>query len=189
MFTPTNFAKLSFSGKRLYSKGIYSDRVKIMIWLLPKLRYFIFLTLVLFAVCSTVTEKSKQPISVRFCLIDESHDANTPVMKNRGNGELLHVCEESFIVLSDISSAETSQISEEIYGILITLTSEATEKFGNVTKNNIGRKVGVVIDGELVMAPVIREGITDGKAVITGRFTEIEARDIAKRINESVTSN
>jgi SecD/SecF fusion protein len=59
------------------------------------------------------------------------------------------------------------------------LKGEGIKKFADVTKNNIGRRLAIVLDGRVYSAPKINEAIPSGEAVITGRFTPDEAKDLA----------
>ena len=52
-------------------------------------------------------------------------------------------------------------------------------KFGEVTKENIGRQLAIVLDDEVISAPVIQSAILGGSGVITGSFTSEEANDLA----------
>jgi preprotein translocase subunit SecD len=63
--------------------------------------------------------------------------------------------------------------------ISFTLHPEATAAFGQVTRDNVGRQLAVVLDGKLLSAPVIRSPIESGAAVVNGDFTVREAFDIA----------
>ncbi len=51
--------------------------------------------------------------------------------------------------------------------------------FENVTGNNVGKRLAIVLDGEVKSAPVIQDRIAGGRARITGQFTEDQARDLA----------
>lgn len=53
------------------------------------------------------------------------------------------------------------------------------QKFGDLTAANIGRHIGIYLDGELLTNPVVNEAITGGSAVITGQRTLEEAKDLA----------
>ena len=48
-----------------------------------------------------------------------------------------------------------------------------------LTAANVGRHVGIYLDGELLTNPVVNEAITGGAAVITGQRTLEEAKDLA----------
>ena len=52
-------------------------------------------------------------------------------------------------------------------------------KFGDVTTKNVGRPFAIVLDNKVISAPVIREPITGGRGIISGRFTVQEATDLA----------
>ncbi len=52
-------------------------------------------------------------------------------------------------------------------------------KFGEVTKENIGRQLAIVLDDEVISAPVIQTAIMGGSGVITGNFTSEDAGNLA----------
>jgi len=51
--------------------------------------------------------------------------------------------------------------------------------FEDVTSANIGRNLAIVLDGVVQSAPVIRDRIPGGRAIIEGNFTMEEAHDLA----------
>lgn len=51
--------------------------------------------------------------------------------------------------------------------------------FARITGANIGERLAIVLDDKIHSAPVIRDRITGGEAVISGRFTMGETRDLA----------
>ena len=57
------------------------------------------------------------------------------------------------------------------------LTSEGGKKFGDVTGENIGRGLAIVLDGKVISAPTIQDRITD-QGVIHGSFTVQEVQDL-----------
>ena len=59
------------------------------------------------------------------------------------------------------------------------LDSKGARRFARVTKNNIGRRLAIVLDGKVKSAPSIETEIPAGKGQITGRFSEDEAADLA----------
>ncbi|MFN7139632.1 MAG: protein translocase subunit SecD, partial [Limisphaerales bacterium] len=60
-----------------------------------------------------------------------------------------------------------------------TLDSEGALIFGRVTRENVGRQLAIVLDGELYSAPNIQGPIETGRAQITGDFTRQEAWELA----------
>lgn len=63
--------------------------------------------------------------------------------------------------------------------VALEFSDEGGKKFGALTATNIGRHIGIYLDGELLTNPVVNEAITGGSAVITGQRTLEEAKDLA----------
>ena len=59
------------------------------------------------------------------------------------------------------------------------LNSEAAKRFGEVTKNNIGQRLAIILDTNLYSAPVIQSAIETGSGQITGHFTVEQAQELA----------
>ncbi len=59
------------------------------------------------------------------------------------------------------------------------LDKEGARRFADMTGNNIGRQLAIVLDGEVITAPVIRSAITGGSGEISGYFTAQTANDLA----------
>lgn len=57
--------------------------------------------------------------------------------------------------------------------------SAGAKKFGNATRDNVGRRLAIVLDGKVISAPKINSPITGGKGIITGNFTVQTANDLA----------
>jgi SecD/SecF fusion protein len=53
------------------------------------------------------------------------------------------------------------------------------KKFANVTGNNIKRQLAIVLDGQVISAPVIQDKIATGVAQITGLEDMVEAKQLA----------
>ena len=52
-------------------------------------------------------------------------------------------------------------------------------KFGQVTSENVGRRLAIVLDDKVISAPVIRSAIVGGSGIITGNFTVASADQLA----------
>lgn len=61
----------------------------------------------------------------------------------------------------------------------ITFDNRGTLKFADLTRENVGKRMAIVLDGVVYSAPVLREPILGGSAEITGSFTVKEAEDLA----------
>ncbi len=65
----------------------------------------------------------------------------------------------------------------------LTFDDTGAKLFADITKNNIGKKVSIFLDGVPISSPTVNEEITLGKAVITGSFTVQEAKILVGRLN------
>ena len=57
--------------------------------------------------------------------------------------------------------------------------SKGAKRFADTTAKNVGRPFAIILDEEVISAPVIREPILQGSGIITGNFTVQEANDLA----------
>ena len=53
------------------------------------------------------------------------------------------------------------------------------KKFGEATSENVGERLAIVLDNEVISAPVINGPIVGGSGIITGNFTVKSANDLA----------
>ncbi len=66
--------------------------------------------------------------------------------------------------------------------IVIEFNAEGSRKFRDITGQNIGRQLAIVIDGKCRSAPLIKQAIEAGRAQISGDFTKEEAETICNEI-------
>ena len=69
--------------------------------------------------------------------------------------------------------------------LMMRFSDEGTALLARVTEANIGKRLAFVVQGRVVSAPVLRERIDRGEAIIEGGFTEEEATRLAKAIGGS----
>jgi len=79
--------------------------------------------------------------------------------------------------LTDAQPAFDQQTHEPMVSFKFNL--RGAQRFGQATSENIGRRMAIVLDNEVVSAPVIRSAITGGSGQITGNFTVQQANDLS----------
>lgn len=67
--------------------------------------------------------------------------------------------------------------------VALEFDSEGAKLFEQITADNIGRILGIFLDGEPISTPVIREAISGGRATISGSFMPEEARLLVRNLN------
>ena len=63
--------------------------------------------------------------------------------------------------------------------VAITFDNIGAALFEKITEENTKKRMAIVLDGTVYSAPVIQEKISGGRAQITGRFSQDEAKDLA----------
>ncbi|WP_297972029.1 protein translocase subunit SecDF [uncultured Bacteroides sp.] len=61
----------------------------------------------------------------------------------------------------------------------MTMNSDGARRWAQLTKQNIGKSVAIVLDGYVYSAPNVQTEITGGNSVITGHFTLDQTKDLA----------
>ena len=67
--------------------------------------------------------------------------------------------------------------------ISLQFTTEGGEKFAEITGRNVGKQLPIVLDNQIISAPVVEGQITGGNAQITGNFSIDEAKQLAIQLN------
>jgi preprotein translocase subunit SecD len=79
--------------------------------------------------------------------------------------------------LTDAQPGFDQRTSEPV--VNFRFNSAGSRKFAQATTENVGQPFAIVLDNEVISAPVIREPITGGSGQISGNFTVQSANDLA----------
>ncbi len=63
--------------------------------------------------------------------------------------------------------------------VTMSMNTDGSRRWAQLTKNNIGRAVAIVLDGCVYSAPNVNSEITGGRSEITGNFTIEQTKDLA----------
>ncbi len=99
-----------------------------------------------------------------------------------GQTALLEFKDEDEETLLTGAHLRNAQVQFDSFGrpsIAINFDAEGASLFAAATTANVGRPLGIYLDGEMISNPVVQEPITRGEAQITGRFTLQEAQNLA----------
>jgi preprotein translocase subunit SecD len=75
------------------------------------------------------------------------------------------------------AKVEFDQVGQPM--VRVEMNPEGAKIFADFTAKNVGKQVFIVLDGKVISNPVIKEPITEGVGVITGKFTIDEAQKLA----------
>src|SRR5580704_11008571 len=79
--------------------------------------------------------------------------------------------------LSDSQTSFDQRTSEPV--VSFKFNSAGARKFAQATTENVGQRFAIVLDNQVISAPVIREPIIGGQGQISGSFTIQSANDLA----------
>jgi preprotein translocase subunit SecD len=89
--------------------------------------------------------------------------------------EIVSLEPEVLVDASHVSEVQLENLPDESRHIVLYLDEIGTQRLAEVTERNPGRRLAIVIDGRVVVAPTIRTPIADGVAHITvGQDGDVE---------------
>ena len=116
---------------------------------------------------------------LNFRLVSENSEFGTDKLISE-NGEKLNISKRIIMSGENLIDAQpniNNQNNEPT--VSFTLDRLGAQKFGRATTDNVGKRLAIVLDGEIVSAPSINEAITSGSGMISGNFSFQEATDLA----------
>ncbi len=138
---------------------------------------------------SCIHSKEVDENFIRFHLEDKSGIES----KMKGSNETIYLKEKPELTTSDIARAEI--VSSPVAGpnnVQVVFTESGRSKLAKITAENIQKRLAILIQGTVYMAPIIQEKIEGGRAIITlsGRRPpgdkDITAQELVRQINEMV---
>jgi len=136
----------------------------------------------------------EQPVfEIRKVLDEPSEDSEHVVLLHRAKDntqevkEVLNVAKTPVLDQSAVKAAKV--VADEISGkpqVEVSFTEEGRTRFAEITRANVGKRLAILVEGKVIIAPIIRTEIRDGRALITGDFTDEDAKGLADTINGAV---
>jgi preprotein translocase subunit SecD len=94
--------------------------------------------------------------------------------------DLFYVVEKTPVVSGDeLTNAQPSFDQNGKPAVEFQFDATGARKFGDYTANNIGKPFAIVLDGQVISAPVIQSHIPGGRGIITGSFSVEESTELA----------
>jgi preprotein translocase subunit SecD len=106
--------------------------------------------------------------------------AREALMPEMDRTDLFYVVEKTPVVSGDeLTNAQPSFDQNGKPAVEFQFDPTGARKFGDYTANNIGKPFAIVLDGQVISAPVIQSHIPGGRGIITGSFTVEESTELA----------
>jgi preprotein translocase subunit SecD len=126
---------------------------------------------------------------LEFKLVDEEHSLDDALKGNVPEGSYIARTKDGQSILLKQQASLTGAMLEDAkvsiksqYNepyVAIAFNREGAGIFERVTSENIDKRLAILLDGRVYSSPVIRDAISGGNAIIEGRFTMDEAKDLA----------
>jgi preprotein translocase subunit SecD len=135
---------------------------------------------VLSVFCSVAVSDAQVTFALRMVARCDAKDASPP-MAVEGEQQKFCLQQQAIVDQGDVQSAE---VASEPNGpvVRLTLTPAGSQKLLETTRNNIGNRIGVVLNAQLVATPIVQAPVANG-IPIHGHFTQQQASDIAAAFN------
>ncbi len=82
-----------------------------------------------------------------------------------------------------VPPGSTTSTATPGWQVQFTLNSAGSKKFAAVTTRLVGKQLAIVLDNVVVSAPTVQSAITNGTGVISGSFTQAQAKNLAVVLN------
>ena len=134
---------------------------------------------------STAATSNPATFQVRLVLDAPSSDSTEmSIIQSTGSPTPKEVVYVQNAALLDQTALKSAKVVRDNLGhpqIAVSFTESGGKRFADVTRENIGKRLALVIDGRVYCAPKIMAEISGG-ANISGSFSEQEAKELATRL-------
>jgi SecD/SecF fusion protein len=117
--------------------------------------------------------------------VDDAVNGQPPVgstvLYTQDDPPVPYLVEDRVLVSGDsvLDAEATHDSSTEQFVVAFRLDSKGTQRFKWATTRNIGKPFAVILDDQVISAPIIREPIEHGTVQISGNFTAQSAKELA----------
>jgi len=128
----------------------------------------------------TTAQLTFQPVVSRTSDPDERPGAGNEILPSLDEEGTYYILERAPVVTGDeLVDAQPDFDQNGRPAVSFRFNPTGARKFGDYTAENIGNPFAIVLDNEVISAPVIQSHIPGGSGIITGRFTVEESTNLA----------
>ena len=119
-------------------------------------------------------------LTFRFVSNNNESTFGTEILKYENSEDEENVSKRIILSGENLLDAQPRMDSENNETVVsFTLDRVGAKRFGKATSKGIGKQLAIVLDGNIISAPVIRDVIASGSGQISGGFTFQSATDLA----------
>ncbi|SHM39735.1 preprotein translocase subunit SecD [Roseovarius litoreus] len=131
-------------------------------------------------IIGTTAQLTFQPVVSRTQNADDNPGAGNEILPSMDQEGTFYILERAPVVTGDeLVDAQPDFDQNGRPAVSFRFDPTGARKFGDYTAENIGSPFAIVLDGEVISAPVIQSHIPGGSGIITGNFTVEESTSLA----------
>ncbi|MCZ0810652.1 MAG: protein translocase subunit SecD [Pseudomonadota bacterium] len=131
-------------------------------------------------IIGTTAQLTFQPVVGRTQNAEDAPGAGNEILPSMDQEETYYILERAPVVTGDeLVDAQPDFDQNGRPAVSFRFDPTGARKFGNYTAANIGSPFAIVLDNEVISAPVIQSHIPGGSGIITGNFTVEESTQLA----------
>jgi len=131
-------------------------------------------------IIGTTAQLTFQPVVSRTTNPNESAGSGNEVLPSLDEDGVYYVLEQAPVVTGEeLVDSQPSFDQNGRPAVTFRFNPSGARKFGDYTAENIGSPFAIVLDDEVISAPVIQSHIAGGSGIITGNFSVEESTNLA----------
>ena len=131
-------------------------------------------------IIGTTAQLTFQPVVTRTTNANMPAGAGNELLPSIDEAEIFYVLEQAPVVTGEeLVDAQPAFDQNGRPAVNFRFNPTGARKFGNYTAENIGNPFAIVLDNEVISAPVIQSHIPGGSGIITGNFSVEESTQLA----------
>ncbi|ARE38497.1 Protein-export membrane protein [Rhodovulum sp. P5] len=136
------------------------------------------------ALIGTTAKLTFHPVVSRTSNPNDNPGTGNVLLPDMDDEGVYYILERAAVVSGeDLTQALADQDQNGLPSVSFRFNASGARKFGQYTTENVGQPFAIVLDDEVISAPVIREPILGGSGQITGTFTPETASQLAVLLN------
>ena len=131
-------------------------------------------------IIGTTAQLTFQPVVGRAANLNDPAGVGNEVLPSLDQEGVFYILEQAPVVTGEeLTNAQPSFDQNGRPAVNFSFNPTGARKFGDYTADNIGSPFAIVLDDEIISAPVIQSHIPGGSGIITGNFTVDESTNLA----------
>ncbi|MGP6085708.1 protein translocase subunit SecD [Antarctobacter jejuensis] len=131
-------------------------------------------------IIGTTAQLTFQPVVTRTTDASEAPGVGNELLPSLDDEGVFYILEQAPVVTGEeLTNAQPAFDQNGRPAVNFNFNPSGARKFGDYTANNIGSPFAIVLDDEVISAPVIQSHIPGGSGIITGNFTVEESTHLA----------